>query len=413
MAKKSRHSLDGDIKIVRRGLAIYKVNASPYYRARIWSPADRRYIVKSTKETSRTAAMESAEEIVADLRQRKFLDGVPKNRTFEFFAENLTAKQRKMVDAQQRHRNHAINDLYLLNKKNDGINAYFGRRDVTTIKTSDIDAYIDWVAERRGERLTPSSLNKRIIIIRKVLKLARDAELIDAVPDTPLVPRFDNPRPFFKFEPIVSRERDQYQLLLRTAKEMAKEHIDVRWVPITDEIYDFILFMTHSFLRPTESEVFALTHDHVTVADDPKRLILTVAKGKTGHRVINTLGACVSVYERILKRNPKHKPSDYLFFSTYKNRATAKRIVQRQFNAILDKSGLKHDPASKTDHTVYSLRHTAICMRIIKSEGRVNIFNLAKTAGTSVEQIERFYARHLPLTREMARNLQTFGAERE
>ena len=48
-------------------------------------------------------------------------------------------------------------------------------------------------------------------------------------------------------------------------------------------------------------------------------------------------------------------------------------------------------------------------MRIILSHGKVNIFNLAKNAGTSVEQIERFYAKHLPLSREMAKNLQSFG----
>ena len=52
--------------------------------------------------------------------------------------------------------------------------------------------------------------------------------------------------------------------------------------------------------------------------------------------------------------------------------------------------------------------HTAICMRIILSHGKVNIFHLAKNAGTGVEQIERFYARHLPLSREMAMNLQSF-----
>jgi hypothetical protein len=34
-------------------------------------------------------------------------------------------------------------------------------------------------------------------------------------------------------------------------------------------------------------------------------------------------------------------------------------------------------------------------MRIILSGG---IFNLAKNAGTSVDQIERFYARNLPLS---------------
>jgi hypothetical protein len=54
--------------------------------------------------------------------------------------------------------------------------------------------------------------------------------------------------------------------------------------------------------------------------------------------------------------------------------------------------------------------HGAICMRIILSEGQVNIFNLAKNAGTSVDQIERFYARNLPLSKEMARNLQSFGS---
>ena len=43
------------------------------------------------------------------------------------------------------------------------------------------------------------------------------------------------------------------------------------------------------------------------------------------------------------------------------------------------------------------------------SHGKVDIFNLAKNAGTSVDQIERLYARDLPLPREMAINLQIFG----
>ena len=43
------------------------------------------------------------------------------------------------------------------------------------------------------------------------------------------------------------------------------------------------------------------------------------------------------------------------------------------------------------------------------SYGKVNIFDLAKNAGTSVEQIERFYAKHLSLSAEIAKNLQSFG----
>ena len=44
-------------------------------------------------------------------------------------------------------------------------------------------------------------------------------------------------------------------------------------------------------------------------------------------------------------------------------------------------------------------------MRITKSLGNVNIFNVAKNAGESVNQIERFYAKYLPLSKGMARNL--------
>jgi hypothetical protein len=97
-----------------------------------------------------------------------------------------------------------------------------------------------------------------------------------------------------------------------------------------------------------------------------------------------------------------------VFFPTYANRTTAKRTVQRQFNYILDRAGLK-DAGQEQKHTVYSLRHTAICKRILHSKGQVNIYTLAKVAGTSVEQIERFYTKYLPIDERMAENLQMMG----
>ena len=190
---------------------------------------------------------------------------------------------------------------------------------------------------------------------------------------------------------------------------MASERPQIRGVAVTDELYDLILFVTHSFVRPTITELYALRHNDVTVAENPKRLLLTIRNGKTGYRASNTMPAAVSVYERITQRYPNAKGEDYLFFPAYPNRETASRIVQRQFNTALERANIKHDPFTNTTHTLYSLRHTAICMRIILSEGKVNIFNLAKNAGNGVDQIERFYARNLPLSREMALNLQSFG----
>ncbi len=176
-------------------------------------------------------------------------------------------------------------------------------------------------------------------------------------------------------------------------------------------LYDLILFCVHSFVRPTTTELYALKHNDIAVETDPKRLLVTVRNGKTGYRVANTMSGAVSAYERIRKRYPDAAGEDYLFLPDYPNRATASRIFQRQFNLLMERTGLKHDPITDTERSVYSLRHTAICMRIILSHGKVNIFNLAKNAGTSVEQIERFYAKHLPLSREMAKNLQSFGEQ--
>ena len=100
---------------------------------------------------------------------------------------------------------------------------------------------------------------------------------------------------------------------------------------------------------------------------------------------------------------------DYIFYPQYQNRTTASTMLQRTFTEVLRQGGIDTDTTTGKAHTLYSLRHTAICMRIINSEGKVNIFNLAKNAGTSVDQIERFYARFLPLSKEMAKNLQTFA----
>ena len=245
---------------------------------------------------------------------------------------------------------------------------------------------------------------------RNVLKMAREEGAIDVIPDTPRAKQRDNPRPFFRFYPLVSRKDDVYKRVLDTAKEMAREGVVVRGVPVTDELYDIILFITHSFVRPIVSELYAIKHNDVTVAENPKRLIVVVRDGKTGFRAANTMPGAVAVYERASKRNPDARGEDYVFLPRYQNRITASKIIQRQFKDLLTRAQVEDDPISGMKHTIYSLRHTAICMRIILSEGQVNIFNLAKHAGTSVDQIERFYARNLPLSKEMAINLQSFGS---
>jgi hypothetical protein len=55
------------------------------------------------------------------------------------------------------------------------------------------------------------------------------------------------------------------------------------------------------------------------------------------------------------------------------------------------------------------LRHYALQTRLVKSEGRVNIYWLAENAGTSVDQLERFYLKNLAPSSAKVRNIQSFG----
>ena len=408
MAKPSPHRLKGQIIKIRRGVALYQTYASPYWFARILDPRTQRYKVRSTKETSRVEARKAAEE----LAQQICAKDAPAEREFSFktYAQRFIQKGRQLAESGERNANYIRTTRLFLDHDDWGLVRHFGQRDVRELTTRDWQLYIENLARKRSD-LSTSTRNMLMATFRNVLKVARDDGLIDVVPATPRVRQKDNPRAFFRFAPLVPANRDEYEALLNGAKKLAKDGTIIRGVPVTDELYDLILFAVHSFVRPTTTELYALKHNDITVETNPKRLLVTIRNGKTGFRVANTMSGAVAAYERIRKRYPEADGEDYLFLPAYPNRATASRIFQRQFNLLMEKTGLKHDPVTNTDRSIYSLRHTAICMRIILSHGKVNIFNLAKNAGTSVEQIERFYAKHLPLSREMAKNLQSFGEE--
>jgi hypothetical protein len=389
-----------------QGLSIYRVENSTKWYVRVWDRKRKKYIVKSTGEDSAVKAKVLAQELALSLLKAE--KPVEREFTFFNFALKLLHRSRLQQTSGDRSKGYVKALHWAIQNEDWGLLRFFGEKDVRQIRTQTYQEYMADLAKRRPD-MTASTRNTLMATLRNVLKIARDEGVIDAVPETPRSRVKDNPRPFFRFHPLVAKDDDNYQKLLRQVKQMADQRIAVRGVEITDELYDLVLFLTHSFVRPISSELYAIRHSDITIANDPRRLIVTVRDGKTGYRSANTMEAAVSVYQRIKVRYPDAKPDDYLFFPDYKNRITVSNIVQRQFRQVLKEGSIQIDEATGKTHTLYSLRHTAICMRIINSEGRVNIFNLAKNAGTSVDQIERFYARFLPLSKEMARNLQSFG----
>ena len=388
-------------KTVRRGVSLYKVEASPYWYARIWNSSVGKYIVRSTKETSRLVAAEVAEELYSDLKQKKFLDEVPRTKTFIYFAEKLIKQQRRLA-GKTRSSAFASDDEKLLKRNGDGIIDYFYKRDITLIRTSDITEYFNVLDDNRTKPLSASSKNKHNIIIKKVLRLAYDDGVLQTIPPSPKIERKDNPR--------VSFSEEQYSSFLKGISSAIKRKDTVRGNVISDEFYYFVLLLVHSYVRPTRTEAFGLKHHDIEIKDNPPHIQLDV-DGKTGKRLSASTEYGVEFYQKLKACNPDYNsPEDYIFLPKIKNRETATRIGQRFFNHVVEQENLKFDK-NGNPRSFYSLRHYALQTRLRKSGGATNIYEFAKNAGTSVNQLERFYLKFMERSPAQIKNLQTFASE--
>ena len=106
-------------------------------------------------------------------------------------------------------------------------------------------------------------------------------------------------------------------------------------------------------------------------------------------------------------KDGKVMEDDYVFMPHYKNRGYALKQLQRQWEILLWHTGLGTGPAGE-ERSLYSLRHTAIMYRLLFGNG-INMLALARNARTSVEKIDRFYAK--PLSGEM--NIDMLQSKRE
>ena len=389
------------IKHLRRGLSIYKTGRSPFWHARIYDAVKKKYVVRSTKETNRIEAAEVAEEIVDTYKKKQNSShAASKDRSFEHYAKLLSEMTKQKAKASRNK--YALSDQSkILFREKDGLVSYFGKHDVGKITPGIVRDYLLFLDKRRDKPLAMSTKSKQCGVIRQVLMLALEDGVIDIIPPMPKQRTVDKPR--------VSFTDAEYALLLETARTIADAgETSVRGVPVTREHYNVIVFAVHSFLRPTETELFGIRNCDIEMMDaEPRHLLMTLT-GKTGYRKSATLDAAVDIYKKQQIIRADAKPTDYVFMPEYPNRTTAVNTYRRIFNHFLQETGLKKDKDGN-DRSPYSLRHYALQTRLVKSDGKVNIYWLAENAGTSVDQRERFYLKNLAPSAAKVRNIQSFG----
>ena len=389
------------IKHLRRGLSIYKTGRSPFWHARIYDAVKKKYVVRSTKETNRIEAAEVAEEIVETYKKKQnSAHAVSKDRSFEHYAKMLSEITKQK--ARSSRNKYAFSDQSkILFREKDGLVSYFGKHDVGKITSGMVRDYLLFLDKRRDKPLAMSTKSKQCGVIRQVLMLALEDGVIDIIPPMPKQRTVDKPR--------VSFSDAEYGLLLEEARQIADDgETSVRGVPVTREHYNVIVFAVHSFLRPTETELFGIRYCDIEVMDEEPRHLLMTLTGKTGYRKSATMQAAADIFEKQREMHVAAKPTDYVFMPEYSNRTTAVNTYRRIFNHFLKETGLKKDKDGN-DRSPYSLRHYALQTRLVKSDGKVNIYWLAENAGTSVDQLERFYLKNLAPSSAKVRNIQSFG----
>jgi len=391
-------------------LVIFKVECSRYWWARVYMYG--RYFVKSTKTEVRKEAQAFAKQLYEDALQNKGVNPRAKTKTRLFAGlalalldiEKTTAKKSLYQNDKGKIENFLI--------------PHFGEKLISDIEYSDLVVMME---ELKKKGLSPATKKQYLSLVSKVFKYAVQENVIKFIPPFPKLS-----------ERLKTKEKrdyltnGEYTKLNNAVLRLEKAGVKVRGLPITEELKWLNKFMINAFLRPTDIKV--LKHKHIqrkTETDQNGRkvewLVLAHPATKTTAHEVQAMPKIVPAYENLiafrkkehdlrmneaksivdpdkrqkaldaLKGSPYLKPDDYVFFPQYPNRQTMMGNWGKLFRAALKESKIEQDTGKNIQ--LYSLRHTAIMFRLMRSN--VDSLILAKNARTSQGVIEQFYGSHL------------------
>lgn len=373
-----KHSLMGGKLHVYKRPGSHYWQCSTYLACRNWRT--------STKEDSLSRAKDFAEDWYLGLRGKQRAGDLKTGKTFALAAEQFLREYEVITLGQrnpkyvQGHRDRLR--VHLL--------PFFGPRFLAEITPGLVQEYrihrmTSRVDPSTGEPKRParSTIHQEIVALRQVLKTAQRHNWLQHIPD--LAP------PYKTSGKIAHRawfSPQEYRQLYEATRRRAQSPINRRWLWECEQLHDLVLLLANTGLRP--DEVARLEYRDVAVTNDVgtgETILEIEVRGKRGVGFCKSTAGAVRPFLRLRKRN-RPQPTDRLFPVTHRE----------LFNKILDELGLKFDREGNR-RTLYSLRHTYICLRLMEG---ADIYQIAKNCRTSVEMIEKYYAVHLKTTIDAA-----------
>ena len=266
------------------------------------------------------------------------------------------------------------------------LNPFFGGKGLSAITPGLVQEYR---IQRRQAARPPArtTLHHELVTLRQVLKTAIRHGWLAGVPDLTA--------PYRSSSKVSHRawfSPEEYKQLYTATRKRANDRANHKRAAAA-QLHDYVLFMANTGLRPDEAA--RVEFRDVEVVDDQdtgERILVISVRGKRGTGYCKSTRGAVRPFERIVERfTTKLKEKDV---GQTPLARTAKLFPSRQhglLNKVLADTSLKQDREGSR-RTAYSLRHTYISFRLLEG---ADIYQIAKNCRTSVEMIEKHYARHI------------------
>ena len=393
-------------------LTLFQIEASPYWYVRYYK--DGKVLKRSTKTSDKREAIAFAKDFWQEIHSNA-ISSTPvdklSNPTFRQVADAIISSLDAEVARGQITKDTAKNFKWKLRKS---LIPFFDSTKISAVNYQAVESYLNTLSQA-VPKLKSTTITGYKRTLTKVLNYAYKHEWIPFVPTLPKVSSDTGRRGRF--------DRSEYRLLHSRAYALARRNavfqlrkVDgkattwaelgtteegraIKRTAITYELSQLIVFMVNSYIRP--SDIKNIQHKHVKVETNSRlgkqHLILALPESKKKDTPIWTLPKAYLVYERLTAHNKKQGwgvgKDDYLFFPEAASRDRALKLLQMQFQALLQNLGFEED-ANGNERSIYSLRHTAISFTL-QYKPNVPIDALADNARTSVAVIKDFYAREL------------------
>lgn len=346
-----------------------------------------KYLRTSTKAKNKTDANHFAEEwfFTKQAEIRIGVLEVKKDRSFSDAAKKAISKYEGMVKRGERSASYLKGIRIILDGK---LLPYFGDMGLSKINNAAWHEFKAHLLENVNDQLSERSFHQIKNALRIVLNEAEKLEWLDNTPtfkEDYKSRKSKLPRAWF--------EPDEYEQLYKATRSNITRLKKTRWKNASEELHDYLLFMTNTGLRVGEASNLRfcdieICEDHNFKIDKKPRkyLLIKNIQGKRGTGECRSYWGAVRPFERTVERRKIENPSiskEPVFLEHHRD----------MFNKILQETGLKltnSQPPMKRDFI--SLRHTYICFRLLAG---ANIYDVAANCRTSVAMIENHYARWL------------------